>query len=87
VGQGPSAPAGRPDGRDGPVAVVGVDRPSTEHAIDSETALALREAWRRFDEGEVAAGVPTGDEAVLPAGADLRRVGLEERRRGGRASP
>lgn len=61
MGRGPSTPAGRPDDHDGPVAVVDVDRPDAEHAIDSETALALREAWKRFAAGEGRGGAGVAD--------------------------
>jgi len=69
--------------RDGPVAVIGIDRPEAKHAIDNETALALQEAWRRFDDDEDAAvGVLTGDEEVFSAGADLKQMDLEDRDEG-----
>lgn len=69
--------------RDGPVAVIGIDRPEAKNAIDNETALALQEAWRRFDDDEeVAVGVLTGDEEGFSAGADLKRMDLEDRDEG-----
>ena len=69
--------------RDGPVAVIGIDRPDAKNAIDNETALALREAWKRFDDDDDAAvGVLTGNEAVFSAGADLKKMDLEDRDEG-----
>jgi enoyl-CoA hydratase len=65
--------------RDGPVAVVSIDRPDAKHAIDGETARELRAAWERFDDDEDAAvGVLTGDEETFSAGADLEKMDLED---------
>jgi enoyl-CoA hydratase len=69
--------------RDGPVAVIGIDRPEAKNAIDNETALALQEAWERFDgDDDAAVGVLTGDEEVFSAGADLKKMDLEDRDEG-----
>jgi enoyl-CoA hydratase len=69
--------------RDGPVAVISIDRPDAKHAIDNETALALQDAWRRFDEDDDAAvGVLTGDAETFSAGADLKQMDLEDRDEG-----
>ncbi len=69
--------------RDGPVAVIGIDRPAAKHAIDNETARGLQEAWKRFDDdGDAAVGVLTGDEDTFSAGADLKKMDLEDREEG-----
>jgi enoyl-CoA hydratase len=65
--------------RRGSVAVVTVDRPDRRNAIDRDTALALREAWERFDEDEeVDVGVLTGANGTFSAGADLKAMDLED---------
>jgi len=65
--------------RHGSVAVVTVDRPERRNSIDRETALALREAWERFDEDdEVEVGILTGANGTFSAGADLKAMNLED---------
>ncbi len=65
--------------RRGSVAVVTVDRPERRNAVDRETALALREAWERFDEDDaVDVGVLTGANGTFSAGADLKAMDLED---------
>jgi enoyl-CoA hydratase len=69
--------------REGPVAVVSIDRPEARHAIDNETALALQDAWERFGEDdEAAVGVLTGGSETFSAGADLEKMDLEDRSEG-----
>ena len=69
--------------RDGPVAVVTVDRPDRRNAIDLATADALGNAWARFDEDDEAlVGVLTGSEGTFSAGADLEAMDLEDRPEG-----
>ncbi|MFB6172974.1 MAG: crotonase/enoyl-CoA hydratase family protein [Haloarculaceae archaeon] len=69
--------------REGPVAVVTIDRPERRNSIDDETALALRDAWARFDEdGDALVGVLTGSEGIFSAGADLKAMDLENREEG-----
>jgi enoyl-CoA hydratase len=69
--------------REGPVAVVTVDRPERRNAIDDETAEALGDAWARFDEDEAAlVGVLTGSEGTFSAGADLKAMDLADRPEG-----
>lgn len=47
--------------REGPVAVVTIDRPHVRNAVDFSTAAALAEAFRRFDaDEELCAAVLTG---------------------------
>lgn len=64
--------------RDGPVAIIAIDRPDAKNAIDYQTATALRDAWQRFDDGDAAVGVFTGDEETFSAGADLKKMDLED---------
>lgn len=65
--------------REESVAVISIDRPEAKHAIDRETAKGLREAWERFDaDDEAAVGVLTGDEDTFSAGADLKKMNLED---------
>lgn len=64
--------------RDGPVAIIGIDRPDAKNAIDHETAAALSDAWQRFDNGDAAVGILVGDETTFSAGADLKKMDLED---------
>jgi len=63
---------------DGDVAVVTIDRPEARNAIDGKTAEELNDAWCRFDEGEAKVGVLTGAGDTFCAGADLKKMDLEE---------
>ncbi|WP_336134895.1 crotonase/enoyl-CoA hydratase family protein [Natronomonas amylolytica] len=66
--------------REGPVAVVRVDRPERRNAIDNATAEELGRAWERFDEDDdVSVGVLTGSEGTFSAGADLKAMDLQDR--------
>lgn len=66
--------------REGPVAVVRVDRPERRNAIDNATAEELGEAWERFDDDDDAlVGVLTGSEGTFSAGADLKAMDLQDR--------
>ncbi|HTF35091.1 MAG TPA: crotonase/enoyl-CoA hydratase family protein [Myxococcota bacterium] len=59
--------------REGPVAVVTIDRPHVRNAVDFSTAAALAEAFRRFDaDEELCAAVLTGAGGTFCAGADLK---------------
>jgi enoyl-CoA hydratase len=65
--------------RQGPVAVITVDRPEAKNAIDGATADALGDAWDRFDEDDDAlVGVLTGEGDTFSAGADLKAMDLED---------
>jgi enoyl-CoA hydratase len=60
---------------DGGVAVVTIDRPDVANAIDGPTAVALADAFRRFEEDEEAAvAVLTGAHGKFCAGADLKAM-------------
>lgn len=69
--------------RTGAVAVITIDRPERRNAIDDETAQALRDAWRRFeDEEDALVGVLTGAADDFSAGADLKELDLQDRPEG-----
>lgn len=61
--------------REGPVAVITLDRPEVRNAVDGPTSTALAAAFRRFeaDDGLVAA-VLTGAGGTFCAGADLKAL-------------
>lgn len=63
--------------RDGPVAILTIDRPEVHNALDFATSDALVEAWVRFrDDDELRVAILTGaGERAFCAGADLRGVG------------
>jgi enoyl-CoA hydratase len=61
--------------RDGPVAVITINRPQARNAVDPETAAALYDAFCDAErEDAVLATVLTGAEGAFCAGADLKRV-------------
>jgi enoyl-CoA hydratase len=65
----------------GPVLVVAIDRPDRRNAVDGETATALLEAFRAFDEDDEAlVGVLTGTGGTFCAGADLKALAEGDRR-------
>jgi enoyl-CoA hydratase len=65
--------------REGPVAVVTVDRPDRRNAIDHATSEALGDAFDRFeDEDDARVAVLTGSEGNFSAGADLKAMDLED---------
>jgi enoyl-CoA hydratase len=70
---------------DGPVAIVTIDRPAVRNAVDRPTAIALADAFRRFDaDGSLAVAVLCGAGGTFCAGADLKAVASA---RGNRAAP
>jgi enoyl-CoA hydratase len=61
--------------RDGPVAIVTLDRPAVRNAVDGPTAAELAAAFRRFEaDPELRVGVLTGANGTFCAGADLKAV-------------
>jgi enoyl-CoA hydratase len=61
--------------RDGPVAIVTLERPELRNAVDGPTAAALAAAFRAFDaDPELAVAVFTGAGGTFCAGADLRAL-------------
>jgi len=64
---------------DGPVLTVTIDRPEVRNAVDPETAAALAESFRRFDEDdELAVAVLTGAGSTFCAGFDLKALASGE---------
>jgi len=61
--------------RNGPVTTVILSRPEVRNAVDRETAEALAEAFREFDNhDEACVGVLFGDNGTFCAGADLKAI-------------
>jgi enoyl-CoA hydratase/carnithine racemase len=56
-------------------AIITIDRPEVRNAVDGPTAVALAEAFRRFDDSdELDVAVLTGAAGTFCAGADLKAV-------------
>jgi len=62
--------------RIGAAAVITIANPARRNAIDRVTAVALGEAWRRFEADDAAVGVLTGAGGTFCAGADLKALDL-----------
>jgi enoyl-CoA hydratase len=61
--------------KNGPVTTVVLSRPEVRNAVDRETALALADAFRDFDNDPGASvGVLFGDNGTFCAGADLKSI-------------
>src|SRR5947208_122241 len=61
--------------KDGPVAVVTIDRPEVANAVDGPTARALVEAFEAFEaDAEMSVAVLTGAGKTFCAGGDLRAI-------------
>ncbi|MGW9264986.1 crotonase/enoyl-CoA hydratase family protein [Gordonia terrae] len=59
----------------GPVRIIGIDRPDRRNAVDRATADALAEAFRRFDaDDSVSVAVLYGEGGTFCAGADLKAI-------------
>ncbi|MGW5159661.1 crotonase/enoyl-CoA hydratase family protein [Nonomuraea wenchangensis] len=67
--------------RQGPVTTVVISRPEARNAVDRETAGALADAFRGFEESDADVAVLWGEGGTFCAGADLKaldnRVGEE----------
>ena len=60
---------------DGPVTIVTIDRPQARNAVNPETALALRAAFKDFDNDDgQSVAILTGSEGAFCAGYDLKSV-------------
>ncbi|GIH77110.1 crotonase/enoyl-CoA hydratase family protein [Planobispora longispora] len=71
--------------REGPVTLIGINRPERRNAVDGPTARALAEAFRAFDaDPDASVAVLYGEGGTFCAGADLRALGTED---GNRAEP
>ncbi|MGB8331354.1 MAG: crotonase/enoyl-CoA hydratase family protein [Polyangiales bacterium] len=63
------------------IAVVTIDRPGVRNAVDGQTARALAEAFRRFDQDAAAfVAVLTGAGGFFCAGADLKALAAGDER-------
>jgi enoyl-CoA hydratase len=60
---------------DGPVVTVTIDRPEVRNAVDSATAAALVDCFKRFDaDDQLRVAVLTGAEGTFCAGFDLKEL-------------
>ena len=60
---------------DGELFVVTINRPEVRNCVDRETANALADAFRRFDEDDsLRVAILTGEEGCFCAGADLKEA-------------
>src|SRR3989304_9473005 len=62
--------------RIGQAAVITIANPARRNAIDRPTAIALGEAWRRFEADDASVGILTGAAGTFCAGADLKAMDL-----------
>lgn len=60
--------------RDGPAAIVTINRPERRNAVDAETAAALYDAFLQFDAGSADVAVLAGAGSAFCAGADLKAL-------------
>jgi enoyl-CoA hydratase/carnithine racemase len=68
--------------KNGPVTTVILSRPDVRNAVDRDTAEALAEAFREFDDDDNAlAGVLYGEGGTFCAGADLKAIALGKHNR------
>lgn len=59
--------------KDGPVAIVTIERPKVRNCVDGPTALELADAFRNFDaDDDLAVAILTGSQGAFCAGADLK---------------
>ncbi len=64
--------------RDGPVTVVTIDRPERRNAVDAETAVLLREAFRAFEaDADASVAILTGAGGTFCAGYDLKSLSAQ----------
>ena len=60
------------------LAVVTIDRPEARNAVDGPTAMALADAFRRFEaDADVAVAVLTGAGGTFCSGADLKAIATD----------
>lgn len=58
----------------GPVAIITIDRPERRNAVDRQTAAALLEAYRRFDDDDALRVLVVTGKHGFCAGADLKQL-------------
>ncbi|MGW4635652.1 crotonase/enoyl-CoA hydratase family protein [Nocardia sp. NPDC004415] len=64
--------------RDGPLVLIGINRPEARNAVDGPTAAALAAAFRDFDaDPDAAVAILYGVGETFCAGADLKAIGTE----------
>ncbi|WP_278263033.1 crotonase/enoyl-CoA hydratase family protein [Nocardia sp. AG03] len=64
--------------RDGPLVLIGINRPEARNAVDGPTAAALAAAFRDFDaDPDAAVAILHGVGETFCAGADLKAIGTE----------
>ena len=74
--------------KDGPLAVVTIDRREVANAIDAPTARELADAFRAFEaDGSASVAVLTGSAGTFCAGADLKAMRSGHAERVTRLSP
>lgn len=74
--------------RHGPVEVIIINRPQARNAVDGPTAVALYDAFRRFEaDDDAAVTVLTGADSIFCAGADLKAIATDRGNRIEAASP
>ena len=74
--------------KDGPLAVVTIDRREVANAIDAPTARELADAFRAFEaDGSASVAVLTGSAGTFCAGADLKAMRSGDAERVTRLSP
>jgi enoyl-CoA hydratase len=67
--------------RNGSVVTISINRPGHRNAVDGPTAIALRDAFTRFEaDDELSVAVLTGEGGQFCAGADLKAIGDPARR-------
>jgi enoyl-CoA hydratase len=60
---------------EGPISIVTIDRPAVRNAVDGATAVALADAFRRFDaDVDQSVAILTGAGGTFCAGADLKAL-------------
>lgn len=63
--------------RQGPVAIITIDRPDRRNAVDRATAESLRSCWQKFDtDDDALVGILYGEGGHFSAGADLKAFDL-----------
>lgn len=71
--------------RDGPVTLIGINRPEVRNAVDRPTAEALASAFRDFDvDPGAAVAILYGEDGTFCSGADLKALGTESGNRADR---
>lgn len=71
--------------RDGPITLIGINRPEVRNAVDGPTAAGLADAFRDFDsDPDASVAILHGVGGTFCAGADLKALGTD---RGNHAEP